>query len=85
MDTTSAVGGLPPSPPPPPRPLQSPAARSIREGTTEALVSELHSREYDWEVLERAGLQLSTVKKEELLHYLERNTSQFKQYLECLT
>ena len=73
---------LPPPPPPPPRPSPAPAARSILEASTASLIAELHSRAYDWEVLEGARLGMSSFKEQELLHFLRRNASQFRLYLE---
>ena len=70
------------SPPPPPRPVPAPAARSILEASTDSLIAELHSRAYDWEVLEGARVGMSSLKAQELLHFLRRNASQFRQYLE---
>ena len=43
------------------------AGARVRQATTEALISELHGRQYDWEVLERAGLRFNSVKHLELL------------------
>lgn len=81
LEAPKAEFELFPPPPPPPRPLRSPAARSIVEASTAALIGELHSRSYDWEVLEVAGLRFSSFKELELLSYLRRNASQFRQYL----
>ena len=74
-----------PSPPPPPPPivqLSAAGSRSAVAGaSTESLISELHGRRYDWEIIERAGLRFSQVQRVELLHYLKRDAAQFGELL----
>ena len=70
------------SPPPPPPSLGAAKANAVMAAvSTESLIGELHSRQYDWEVLDRAGLKFSSVREEELLHYLKRDKDKFAKLL----
>ena len=73
----------PPPPPllPPPLPIAAGALATVHQATTEALINELHGRQYDWEVLERAGLRFNSVKHLELLSYLRRDAPRFRELL----
>ena len=53
----------------------------MRSARTELLIAELHSRDYDWEVLARAGLHFSAVRENELLHWLKRDAPRFQRLL----
>ena len=57
------------------------ASIALGQATSEALVRELHSRHYDWEVLERAGLSFSKLRHIELLTYLRRDAPRFREIL----
>ena len=63
---------LPPTTPPMP-PVAHSAWPSMSIANTESLIAELHLRRYDWEMLDRAGLKLSSTRQDELLHYLRGN------------
>ena len=70
--------------PTPPSVVYSTAARTadVASKSTEALIGELHSRDYDWEVLAKAGLKFSSVRESELLQFLKRNSDKFRSLLE---
>ena len=68
---------LPPNPPP----MPAGTLGAVRRAPTEALIGELHGRQYDWEVLERAGLRFSGVRHLELLTYLRRDAPRFREIL----
>ena len=66
-----------PSPPPPPSLAADKADAAMAALSTESLIGALHARRYDWEVLDRAGLTFSSVREEELLHFLRRDKAKF--------
>ena len=69
-------------PPPPPPSLGAAAANvAMAAVSTESLIGELHSRRYDWEVLDRVGIKFSSVREEELMHYLKRDKDKFNKLL----
>ena len=49
--------------------------------STEALIRELHRREYNWDALEHAGLHFSSLQRTELLYYLKRDATTFREIL----